>query len=232
MIGDFRVLTIIAARGGSKGLPGKNIRPVGGRPLINWTVEAALAACSVDHVILSTDDDAIAAAASNAGCDVPFRRDAELASDTAASTDVVLDALARVPGYDLFVLLQPTSPLRTAQDIDAAVTLLVESGADTCVSVTEAVDHPWLTFATDDAALLLPYVKPPAEASLRRQDLPPAWVLNGAIYVARTANFIEKPGFLGQRTVAYSMPHARSLDIDTLEDFATVERILASGQSA
>src|SRR4051812_34752800 len=129
MIDGKSVLGLIAARGGSKGVPGKNIFVVNGRPLIQWSIDAARASRYIDRLILSSDDSAIMEVASNAGCEVPFRRDAALASDDANAIDVVADALMRLPGYDMVVLLQPTSPLRIAADIDGAIELLVSSEA-------------------------------------------------------------------------------------------------------
>lgn len=228
MIGDRNVLAIIPARGGSKGIPRKNLVEVGGRPLIGWTIEAALQSHHLDRVILSSDDEEIIEAAVAAGCEAPFRRPASLASDEAGSVEVVMDALERVPGYDLFVLLQPTSPLRTSDDIDRALELLDESGADFCVSVTEAEDHPYLAYRRDPGGRLEPFCTPPPGQSMRRQDLPPAWVLNGAIFAGTTAAFVQQSGFLGAETVAYAMPRERSLDIDTPSDLRQLLAILGA----
>lgn len=222
MIGDDRVLGIITARGGSKGLPGKNLIPFRGRPLIGWTIAAAQASVGIDRLILSSDDPGIIAEAVAFGCEAPFVRDAALSGDTARSIDVVLDALDRVPGYEVMVLLQPTSPLRTAADIDAVLAQLKE--ADSCVSVTEAETHPWLTYRTDPSGRMSPYAEPPAGASLRRQDLPGALTVNGAVYAARvdwlrrTRSFVV-PG----ETRAHLMPPERSADIDTREDLDAAE---------
>lgn len=227
MIGGRRVLAVIPARGGSKGVPGKNIHPIGGRPLIGWTIAAANASIHVDRAIVTSDDDGIMAVAREEGGDVPYRRDAALATDDATSVDVVLDALQRVPGYDVVVLLQPTSPLRTAADIDAALRLMIRQEAESCVSVCEASEHPWLMFRPDGEERLSPYCAAPDGASLRRQDLPPAYVLNGAIYaidamrLKATRKFFE-PG----RTAAYVMPIEKSHDIDTWDDIRRVDDIL------
>ena len=120
MIGNRKVLAVIPARGGSKALPGKNILTINGRPLIDWSIAAARGSRFVDRVVLSSDDDAIMAAAAACGCEVPFRRPTDLATDAASTIDVVLHALDALPGYDVVMVLQPTSPLRTAGDIDAA----------------------------------------------------------------------------------------------------------------
>lgn len=230
MIGENSVLALIPARGGSKGVPGKNILSVGGRPLIAWTVDAARRSRYIDRVVLSSDDAAIADAASRAGCEVPFVRDPSLATDTASSIDVVIDALNRVPGYDIVVLLQPTSPLRLPEDIDGVLKQLHATGAPACVSVRPAEEHPYWTFQLDSAGALSRYAEPPAGVPLRRQDLPQAWCLNGAVYAARTAWFIEHRSFLTAQTTGYPMPAERSLDIDTPADVEQLRAIVERQQ--
>jgi N-acylneuraminate cytidylyltransferase len=231
MIDGSSVLAIVAARGGSKGIPGKNIMPVAGRPLIQWSIDAARGSRHMDRLILSSDDAAIIAVARNAGCDVPFVRDAALATDDASSMDVVADALGRVPGYEIVVLLQPTSPLRTAADIDGALTRLIETGAPACVSVREANDHPYWTFRADSAGRLVRFAEPEGGMPQRRQDLPQAWCLNGAVYVARADWFMRTRTFLSAETVGFSMPAERSLDIDTFSDIEQFNRLLAKQES-
>ncbi len=226
MIDGRSVLTIITARGGSKGVPGKNIMPIAGRPLIQWSIDAARKSHHVDRLILSSDDEAIIEVARSAGCDVPFIRDASLATDEASSMDVVADALRRVPGHDIVVLLQPTSPLRTAADIDGALTRLVESGAPACVSVREAEDHPYWTFRLDSAGRLARFAELDSGVPQRRQDLPPAWCLNGAVYAARIDWFMNTRTFLSDETVGFPMPADRSLDIDTFTDIERFRKIV------
>jgi CMP-N,N'-diacetyllegionaminic acid synthase len=226
VIAGRRVLALIPARGGSKGIPGKNIRVVGGKPLLAYTAEAALAARCVDRVVVSTDDEAIADAARAAGCDVPFMRPAELASDTAGSVDVALHALSQLPGYDVLVLLQPTSPLRTADDVDAACALLA-NGAASCVSVCAVEEHPWWMYRIDGGRLLP--LMPDAKRATRRQDLPAVYSLNGAIYAIDAKRLSEQRGFVGEDTAAYVMPAERSLDIDTPLQLAAFEQALQAG---
>lgn len=223
MIGTRKVLALIPARGGSKGVPGKNILPISGKPLIHWTIDAARASRYIDRLILSSDDEEIMAVAAFGGCEVPFRRDASLAGDTASSIDVLVDALERVPGYDIVVLLQPTSPMRSSSDIDGAIERLESSGAPTCVTVRAAEDHPYWTFYADEQGRLAHYVKPPAGIPMRRQDLPKAWCLNGAVYALRTELFLRTRSILTADTVFYPMPAERSIDIDTPTD---VERLI------
>ncbi|MFN3930115.1 MAG: cytidylyltransferase domain-containing protein [Brevundimonas sp.] len=220
------MLAVITARGGSRGLPRKNVLPFRGRPLIGWTIAAAQASGRIDRLVLSSDDPEIIAVAEGLGCEAPFRRTPALSGGAATSIDVVLDALDRVPGYDVVVLLQPTSPLRTAADIDGTLDRMAAAGAPGCVSVREAQSHPWLVFGQDGEGRLNPFAPPPGGASSRRQDLPPAFVLNGAVYAAEVAwlrreRVFVRPG----ETVAWEMPADRSADIDTLEDFQAAERL-------
>lgn len=230
MIDGKRVLGIIPARGGSKGVPGKNVRVVGNKPLIVWTIEAALAASHVDRVIVSSDDDAIIAVARSAGADVPFRRPGHLATDSASSIDVILHALDELPGYDLVVLLQPTSPLRVAADIDGAIESCVRAGAPACVSVSEAEQSPYWMFQLEAGNRLRPLLGEIHTAS-RRQELPQVYMLNGAIYVADCGWLRQTRAFLTLDTIAYLMPCDRSVDIDTPADLAAAEAALAALRS-
>lgn len=218
-----RVLALITARGGSKGLPRKNVLSAAGRPLIAWTIAAARESSVIDRVVLSSDDDEIMDVAKTWGCEVPFRRPTELASDGASSMDVVAHAVEQLPGYDYLILLQPTSPLRNAADIDAAFALMQKQNASSCVSVCEAGQSPyWMYRLQDDNRLVS--LLPPLPGVSRRQDLPPVYVLNGAIYIARIDWLLRKRSLLGEETVAYRMPEERSIDIDNAEDFESFRR--------
>lgn len=212
------ILALITARGGSKGLPRKNVLQAGGKPLIAWTIEAALKSRVVSQVVLSSDDDEIIEAAKAWGCKVPFRRPEHLASDTATSMDVALHAIEEVTGFDYVMLLQPTSPLRTALDIDAAFELLKTEQAPSCVSVTAAEQSPYWMYRLDERSKLHSLL-PAGPMVQRRQDLPSVYVLNGAIYIARIDWFRETRSFVTNDTVAYIMNQRNSLDIDTPEDF-------------
>jgi CMP-N,N'-diacetyllegionaminic acid synthase len=232
VIEGLSVLAIVTARGGSKGVPGKNVLLIDGKPLIAWTIEAARASRYVDRLVLSCDDASIIDIARRQGCEVPFVRDAALATDTATSIDVVLDALIRVPGYDIAVLLQPTSPLRTHEDIDATLERLVRSGAPACVTVRPAEEHPYWTFRLEDDGRLARFAEAPAGMPLRRQELPPAWCLNGAVYAARAEWFRRERTFLSPETVAQPMPAERSLDIDTPADVERLRSLLGNRPNA
>ena len=230
MIDGKSVLALIPARGGSKGVPGKNVRPAGGKPLIAWTVEAAKASRYVDRVILSSDDAAIAEAAARFGCEVPFVRPAELATDKADSMSVVRHALGALSErYDLLLLLQPTSPLRTAADIDAALERCLQGETQTCVSVCEPDKSPYwmMTMPADHTVQPL---FPPEQVPARRQDAPPIFALNGAIYIAPTAHLAAGGGFVIKGTIGYVMPKERSLDIDTELDLRFADFLLTEGQ--
>lgn len=226
------IVGLITARGGSKGLPGKNIRPLGGKPLIAWTISAAQRAESIARVVVSTDDNEIADVARKFGAEVPFMRPAELAQDRSPHIDVVLhalDTLASGDGVvpDALMLLQPTSPFRTADDIDAAVRLARQKSAPAIVSVVETHDHPFLVRRQNADGSLAQFV-PCDIAYPRRQDLPPAYALNGAIYLCGVETIRRLQTFEPPGTLAYEMPPERSLQIDTSWDFDLCSLIAAS----
>jgi len=210
------VIAIVPARGGSKVVPRKNLREVGGRPLIAWTIAAAREAQSVDRVVVSSDDPEIVEVAEAFGADVPFVRDVALARDDTPTIDVVIDGLTRCPGFAQVVVLQPTSPLRNADDIDAAVDRCRQLGAPSCVSVTEVSESPYWMYRVDAEGRMRALL--PDAAIARRQDLPAVYHLNGAVYVAATDWLVRERSFVTSDSVAYIMPAERSLDIDTEDD--------------
>lgn len=226
MIDGLSVLALVPARGGSKGIPGKNIIPLGGKPLIAWTIEAARAVAAIDRLIVSTDDEAIASVARGCGCEVPFLRPPELAQDSTAGIDVVLHALDELEHFDIVVLLQPTSPFRTSAHIDEAIKLLLEQHAPSIVSVAQSAKPPEWLYYTDENGRLEPMLKGGEDLS-RRQDSKPVFYLNGAIYVARTEWLREQGSFVGDDTVAYVMPAESSIDIDEPWDLQLAEAISA-----
>ena len=228
MIANKKVLAVIPARGGSKGIPNKNIVPLLGKPLISWTIEAAQASRYIDRLILSSDDPQICAVAESAGCEVPFTRRKALATDEAKTIDVVFDALDQMPGFDLVMVLQPTSPLRAVSDIDNSLELLIEKGVHSAVSVTRVKDHPYLVYAMNSDARMEAVISLDPSTSLRRQDLPPAFTLNGAIYIADISWLVESRSFISPETVGYEMPKSRSVDIDEEIDLKVAEQVLRS----
>lgn len=228
MTNGSRVLCVIPARGGSKGVPGKNTRPLRGKPLIAYTIEQALASRSIDRLIVSTDSPAIADAALAAGAEVPFTRPAELATDAAGSIDVVLHAMEWVREeerrpYDVVVLLHATAPLRSVNDIDAVIGLL-DASADNVISVTEAHGNPYFNMveAAPDGSVHL--VK--GGTFLTRQSAPAVFDMNGSIYAWWWDALVRSRSVFPGRTLAYVMPRERSVDIDDEVDFILAETLL------
>lgn len=225
-------LFVIPARGGSKGIPHKNIRPLAGKPLIVYSIETALAlAPTRGHIIVSTDDEAIAAEARKAGVDVPWLRPAELATDTAGSREVILHAMDQADAagvkYDCVVLLQPTSPLRSVADVEACLSLY-SPDIDMVVTVKEAACNPYYDcFETDPATGFL-HVSKGDGLITRRQDAPKAWQYNGAVYVINPQSLRAMPFGAMPRRIASPMPARRSVDLDSLLDWQIAENILAS----
>lgn len=225
-----RVLGLIPARGGSKSIPLKNVATLAGKPLIYYTIQAALESGVLDRLVVSTDSDKIAEAALSAGAEVPFMRPAELALDDTPGIEPPVHALewfAKEADYrpDYLMTLQPTSPFRTADDIRAAVEIAQDKSADAVVSVCEVHDHPYWTKSISDDGKLADFL-PLERDYVRRQDLPPAYVLNGAIYMARAQLILEKRTYYSDDTYAYVMPRERSLDIDTAWDLHLAELLL------
>lgn len=213
----MNVLAVIPARGGSKGVPRKNLREVAGRPLLAWTIEEARRCASLDRIVLSSEDPEVITVARRYKCEVPFVRPADLARDDTPGIEPVLHALGELPGYDYVVLLQPTSPLRTAADIDGCVDHCRQLGAPACVSVAPCRDHPALLVQMEAGSRLRRLYQPPTGA-VRRQDYPEFFVLNGAVYVARSDWLLSSRTFLTDETAGYVMPRERSLDIDSEGD--------------
>lgn len=224
MINNEKILAIIPARGGSKGVPGKNSRLLHGKPVIAWTIEAAQNAALLDRVIVSSDCKTIIDIARTYNCDIPFVRDAKLAQDHTPMMDVVFDAIDRCPGYEWTMLLQATSPLRQAEDIENAIRHCIESNAPSCVSVCKAQENPHWMYTIGPNNTMQPLIK--ETTATRRQDLPDFYSLNGAIYIARTDWLFHNHQFLSPETVAYIMPAERSVDIDTENDFLYLQLLL------
>lgn len=218
MIKNKKVLAIIPARGGSKGVPRKNIRLLADKPLIAWTIEAAKQSKYIDRLILTSEDHEIIKVAKEYGCEVPFIRPQELAEDTTPGIDPVLHALTHVDGYDIVVLLQPTSPFRSANDIDECIEKIIKMQSPACVSVAETDVSPYWMYEVGEDEKLNPVVQQ-EELIVRRQELPHTYVLNGAVYVANVEWLKRQKTFLTEETVAFVMPKERSYDIDTEEDF-------------
>ena len=227
MIKDKRILAVIPARSGSKRLPNKNILDLNGKPLIAWSIKAGLNSKYVDEVIVSTDDKKIAQIAKKHGAKVPFIRPKELATDTATSFDVVKHALNCCgDGFDIVVLLQPTSPLRTNKDIDDALELLINKKAHAVISVCETEHSPLFCNTLDDGLSMNGFLNDKLK-NKRTQDLPKYYRINGAIYAVYIEDLLkDKTFFLSDKIYAYIMPQQRSVDIDIKLDLLVAEAIL------
>lgn len=230
------ILAIIPARGGSKGVPRKNIRLLAGLPLIVHTILAARGSGGISRLILTTDSAEIADIARQYGVEVPFMRPAELAQDDTPGLLPLLHAVRWVMEHenyfpDYILELVPTSPLRTTADIDAAISLIIEKNADSVVSLTPAGQHPCWAKRVDEHGKIKPFIAT-GLAERRRQDLPPAYALHGAIKIARREMLLERASWYTDNTCAYVMPQERSLEIDTEWDFKLAGWVLreASGK--
>lgn len=219
------VLAVISARGGSKGIPRKNIKPLGGKPLIQWTIDAAKHSKHLNRVIVSTEDPEIARVSSELGADIPYVRPSNLATDGTPGLAPVLHALKQLPEYEWVMLLQPTSPLRITEDIDSAFELCQARGAPAAVSVCKVREHPYWTYKMGSKDRVESFIVNRPDI-LRRQDLPPAYCLNGAIYLARTDWLIERESFITPETLGYVMPPERSIDLDSPLDWQWLEFLL------
>jgi N-acylneuraminate cytidylyltransferase/CMP-N,N'-diacetyllegionaminic acid synthase len=229
-----KILAVIPARGGSKGLPGKNIIPLNGKPLIYWTIKAAQDARCVDRIFVSTDDRRIADTAKQFNAEVPWLRPPELADDASSVIDAVKYDVTRFrdrenynPEYIL--LLQPTSPLRTGKDIDGAFALLKEKNAGAVVSVTECSTHPYIMKVLDAGKKVHDFMAIPLDAKkMNRQNFPQVHALNVALYLIKTELFLKNETFLvSDATVGYEMPPERSVDIDTGFDLITASALMS-----
>ena len=228
------VLGLIPARGGSKSIPHKNIAPLAGRPLIAYSIQAAQESASIDRVVVSTDDEEIAAIAKAEGAEVPWLRPAELAQDATPMLPVIqhlLEFLARDSGFRPWAvaLLQPTSPLRTARHIDEAIALLEETGADSVVSVIE-VPHQFnpVSLMCIVNGRLVPFLEGEGTRMQRRQDKPTVFARNGpAVLVSRYETLMDKGALYGEDSRPYPMDAGSSVDIDGPLDLAIAELALA-----
>lgn len=225
----MRRLCTICARGGSKGVPGKNLRILMGKPLIVWTIEQALRCGLFEHVAVSSDDDAILEVAARAGATMVIKRPDELASDTAAKIPAILHALNIAEeraghSFDTFVDLDATSPLRSIEDIVGAVSLLESSGCKSVITGAKARRSPYFNLVERDSDGSVRLSKP--SGFIRRQDTPSAFDMNASIYVWKRDDFVDDPSVFYDGTLLYEMPEDRSHDIDTPMDFQIVEMIM------
>jgi CMP-N-acetylneuraminic acid synthetase len=226
------VVGLIPARGGSKGVPRKNIRLLGGRPLLEYTAKAALAARRLSRVVLSTEDPEVADVGRRCGLDVPFMRPSDLAQDATPSLPVVQHALQWLEDhgdrFDAVCLLEATTPFRGADEIDECVALLQESGADAIVTVRRVPDdfNPHWTYGRDEEGYLHLSTGEPTPVT-RRQDLPLVYHRDGSVYVTRRDVVVDRNTLYGDRLVGYVVADERPwLNIDTPEDWARAEELI------
>jgi CMP-N,N'-diacetyllegionaminic acid synthase len=225
------ILGLVTARGGSKGIPGKNVKLLAGKPLIRWTIDEACKSRLISRLLVSTDDEEIRSVSLAGGAEVPFLRPTEIAGDTSPHIEVMihtLDWLKNEQNYqpDYVLLLQPTSPFRTVQDIDGVLQMAMDNPeVDALIGVCEAENHPFLIKKLDHRGKLEDYLQSEL-AYLRRQDLPPAYVINGAIYLNKPSSLRRERKMVPTGSLAYIMPKERSLDVDTPWDFHVAELIM------
>ena len=223
------VSVLIPARGGSKGIPNKNLKSLCGKPLIQWTIETAIRSPLVSEIFVSTDDPLIAEVSIECGASVPALRPKELATDESPVIQTVLHALDTLGNISDLLLLQPTSPIRSSTDITRIIELRDEYGSESAASVTLAHKHPAWMYSIGDNQKLTPLI--PSVSSTRRQDLDPVYVLNGSMYLS-TARFIRSNhALISSQTIGYAMPPERSFDIDTMYDWCIVESVLGRGSN-
>ena len=224
------ILGLITARGGSKGVPKKNIKIVAGKHLIVWTIEAALKSPMLSRVVLSTDDKIIAEIGKNNNVEVPFLRPEILAKDNSPHIDVIFNAINWLIDNenwspDYILLLQPTSPLRTCQDIDNVISMGIKKNADSVVSVSISQEHPYKMKIINRAGKMIDYTDKP-KGYLPRQKLPDIYYENGALYLIKTKVLLEQKTLFPQNTIPYIMSEENSLDIDTEWDMILADLIL------
>ena len=225
-------IAIIPARSGSKGLRDKNIKLLDGKPLMAYTIEAAKASGQFDVIHVSTDSERYAEIAGNCGADVPFLRDQDLAGDTAGTWDVLRAVLRKYEDlgkqFDMVTLLQPTSPLRAAEDIKGACELFEKKDADSVVSVCMTEHSPLLCNTLDGNLSMKDFID--MEKVGRRQGLPDYYRLNGAIYIQKVPLMMEGATLYGDKSYAYVMKKEKSVDIDDAFDFLMAEAVVKSGK--
>lgn len=228
MFRNKRILAIIPARGGSKGVPDKNIKHLLGKPLIGYTIEAAKKSKYIDDIIVSTDSEAIKNIAIVFGAHVPFLRPESLSGDSVKSIDVVLHCIDYIEKegkeYDYFILLQPTSPLRSEAHIDEAIEMITNLRAESLVSVCEVEQNPVIMRIIEDNRMK-EIIKFDGD-NLRRQDLPKFYIFNGAVYINSKQMLINSKSFVNEDSIPYIMDSESSIDIDTITDFKLAEILI------
>lgn len=221
----MQILGLIPARGGSKGIPGKNKKILGEIPLINYTIHSGLSCNLINRLIVSTDDNEIMEISENAGAEVPFIRPAGLAEDTSPTIDTVIHAIQFFEEHSVFFdavcLLQPTVPFRSNEDLENAIQKFIASGADSLISVREVphVYNPNWVFEENHETGLLNFPKNKSEIITRRQDLPKAYYRDGSVYITRKEVILKQRSLYGKTISHYEMQNAPNINIDTIDDW-------------
>ena len=219
-----KVLSIIPARGGSKGLPRKNILEFDGKPLIGWTIEASMNAKFVTKTIVSSEDDEILSIASQYNKNISMKRSSKLSFDNTPSIDVVLDILDKIPDYDYVILLQPTSPLRKSYHIDKALNLMFDNNASSCTSVTLLDKSPYWMYHINRYGYLQKIIKENPNYH-QRQEVPETYELNGSIYINSCKDVLKNKRLIQEKSIPYVMERQISTDIDNVNDFRKAEQM-------
>jgi len=230
MYKEKKILALILARGGSKGLPKKNIKMLLDKPLIAWSIDEGKKSKYIDKVVVSTDDKEIADVAKKYDADVPFYRPVELASDTASSMDAIFHAISWFENagekFDILVLLEPTSPLRESSDLDSAIEMLLSNNnAQSIVGVSKVESMHPVFLSKIENNLLCPYINEKFQAK-RRQDIDELYFFEGSLYISYIDALKEKKGFYHDKTMGYIVPKWKSFEIDDITDFIIIEALL------
>ena len=225
---EKKILGLIPARGGSKGIPMKNLHPFDNKPLIQWTIESALDSNLLDKIIVSTDDEEIANFSKSKGVEVPFLREKYLAQDQSLVIDTVLNTLDKFNIFDYVLLLQPTSPLKTKEDIANIINLQKKYDASSLVSVCKASENPALFYKINKNYLSKTFKD---LKGFNRQDFQKNYIINGALYLCSVQYLRKYKKFITNETIPYIMPRERSIDIDSELDFKIAEFLKKSNFS-
>lgn len=235
MINNKKIIAIITARSGSKGLKNKNTLELHSKPLVTWPITAALKSKYIDKVVVSTDDDAIAAISINAGAEVPFLRDKSLAKDDTPSSEVLIDVLSKIndakSNYEYLILLEPTSPLTTSNDIDLAFEKLEahipKYNSIISVAKTES-NNPEFSLNINNEGMIEPVIGEFPDDIPRRQDVKDTYFLDGSLYISKISTFLSKKSFYHEKTLPFIVPYWKSFEIDTYLDFICIEAIITN----
>ncbi|KAA8953383.1 cytidylyltransferase domain-containing protein [Acinetobacter baumannii] len=229
MIGQYRVTALIPARGGSKRLPRKNVKLLGDKPLIVWSIEVAKTSKYIDRVIVSTDDEEIKQVSEQYGAEVPFLRPEHLSNDQASSFDVIKHAISFLKlnqPNELIVLLQPTSPLRLVSELDTALEFFIAKKAQGVVSISETEHSPMWSNTLPENGCMSDFIRPEVQGK-RSQDLPKFFRLNGSIYIYETLCLLEQSKiFFNENVYGFETSLKTAIDIDTDLDFLIAETIM------